>query len=72
MKGANKGVFITTSAFSTTAQEAADRISSGSKFIRLIDGNELAQLMIRHGVGVVTETTYTVKKLDENYFAEEL
>ena len=47
-------------------------ISAGNKYIRLIDGNELAQLMIRHGVGVVTETTYALKKLDENYFAEDL
>ena len=29
-------------------------------------------LMIRHGVGVVTEYTYEIKKLDENYFAEEI
>ena len=72
VKGANKGVFITTSTFSSTARGAADLISAGNKYIRLIDGNELAQLMIRHGVGVVTETTYALKKLDENYFAEDL
>ena len=72
VKGANKGVFITTSTFSSTAQGAADLISAGSKFIRLIDGGELARLMIAHNVGVVTEITYDVRKLDENYFAEEL
>ena len=72
LKGADKGVFITTSTFSSTARVAADRISTGSKFIRLIDGRELARLMIRHDVGVVTETTYDVKKLDENYFSEDL
>ena len=69
--GATKGVFITTSTFSSTAQETARTISAGNKFIRLVDGNELAQLMIRHGVGVVTEYTYEIKKLDENYFADE-
>ena len=42
------------------------------KLIRLVDGDELARLMIRYGVGVVTETTYEVKKLDENYFAEDV
>ena len=47
-------------------------ISAGNKFIRLVDGNELAQLMIKHGVGVVTERTYEIKKLDENYFAEDI
>ena len=69
-KGANKGVFITTSAFSKSARQTAQYISAGSKFIRLIDGAELARLMIDHSVGVITETIYEVKKLDENYFAD--
>ena len=71
-QGASIGVFITTSTFSGTARQTAANISSGDKFIRLVDGNELAHLMIRHGVGVVTEHTYEIKKLDENYFAEEI
>ena len=69
-RGASKGVFITTSHFSGTASQTARNISAGSKFIRLIDGPELASLMIDHDVGVITETAYRVKKLDENYFAE--
>ena len=69
-KGASKGVFITTSAFSSTARQTAIYISAGSKFIRLIDGEELARLMINHGVGVITETIYEVKQLDENYFVD--
>ncbi len=69
-KGAAKGVFITNSTFSSTATQTAETISAGAKFIRLIDGRELAELMIEHGVGVVTERTYEVKKVDENYFAE--
>ena len=72
VKGANKGVFITTATFSSTARGAADLISAGNKFIRLIDGNELARLMIAHDVGVITEITYDVKKLDENYFSEDV
>ena len=68
--GATKGVFITTSTFSNTAHQTAQTISAGNKLIRLVDGNELAHLMIKHGVGVVTEYTYQIKKLDENYFAE--
>ena len=71
-KGANKGVFITSSSFGPRARETARFISAGNKFIRLIDGEELARLMINHGVGVVSEITYDVKKLDENYFAEDL
>ncbi len=68
--GAANGVFITTSDFSKTAIQTAETISAGSKFIRLIDGTELAGLMIDHSVGVVTEITYDIKKLDENYFSE--
>ena len=71
-RGATKGVFITTSTFSSTARQTALSISAGTKFILLVDGNELVRLMIRHGVGVVTEFTYEIKKLDENYFAEEI
>ncbi|MCY4416280.1 MAG: restriction endonuclease [Chloroflexi bacterium] len=70
--GATKGVFITTAAFSDTAKETAANVSRRNETIRLVDGQELAQLMIRHGVGVVTEYTYEIKKLDENYFAEEI
>ena len=69
-QGATKGVFITTSTFSQTAQQTARDISLGNQFIRLIDGSELAELMIKHGVGAVTEMTYEVKKLDANYFAD--
>ena len=68
--GAAKGVFITTSNFSTTARQAAQTISAGIQLIRLINGHELARLMVQHGVGVVTEITYEVKKLDENYFSD--
>ena len=71
-RGASKGVFITTSSFGSSARRTANNISAGGKFIRLIDGAELSRLMIAHNVGVVPETTYEVKKLDENYFGEEV
>lgn len=69
-RGASKGVFITTSDFSGAARQTAQMISAGNQLIRLINGQELARLMIQHGVGVVTEITYEVKKLDENYFSD--
>ena len=69
LAGSDKGVFITASTFSSPARKAAQGLQS-SKTIRLIDGQELADLMITHGVGVITEITYEVKKLDANYFAE--
>lgn len=71
-RGATKGVFITTSSFSGTARQTAANVSQRNETIRLVDGDELAQLMIRYGVGVVTEYTYEIKKLDENYFSDEV
>jgi len=41
------------------------------KKIVLIDGAELAKLMIDHGIGVTEIATYTVKKMDLDYFGEE-
>ena len=71
-KGASKGVFVTTSTFSNSAIQTAKTISAGNKFIRLIDGQELAKLMLNHDVGVITTYTYKIQALDENYFSEEL
>lgn len=70
--GANKGVFITTSRFTKTLMNRATAkiVITDNKSIRLIDGQELAELMIDHNLGVVTEITYVVKKLDTNRFAE--
>lgn len=70
--GANKGVFITTSSFTAALKNRATAkvVITDNKSIRLIDGQELAELMIDHNLGVVTEITYVVKKLDTNRFAE--
>ena len=67
-KKAKKGIFITTSGFSKDAKEYADKIESK---IVLIDGETLAQLMIDHDIGVSNYMTYTLKKIDNDYFAEE-
>lgn len=65
---ARKGVLITTSQFSG---EARDYVSRIEKKIVLIDGAELAQLMIDYDVGVAVQQTYTLKKLDLDYFTED-
>lgn len=65
---ARKGVFLTTSSFSAEARQYASTIEMR---IVLIDGRELARLMIVHGVGVSTAATYEVKKIDFDYFIEE-
>jgi restriction system protein len=67
-QGASKGVFITTSRFSSEARDYVRRID---KRIVLIDGELLAELMIDHGVGVSEAATYVVNRLDEDFFAEE-
>ena len=62
---ARKGVFLTTSSFSKGAIEYVGMIESK---IVLIDGNRLASLMIDHGVGTSTVTTYELKQIDMDYF----
>jgi restriction system protein len=64
---ARKGVFITTSKFSPEALDYVQRIE---KKIVLITGEQLAQLMIDHGVGVSEAATYSIKKIDSDYFDE--
>lgn len=65
-RGARKGVMITTSQFSKEALQYASTLQNHS--IVLVGGQELAELMIDHGVGVAIEATYTVKRLDLDYF----
>lgn len=65
---ARKGVFITASSFTRDAIDYATRIESR---IVLIDGPELARLMVDHGIGVSTVGVYEMKKLDADYFSED-
>lgn len=64
---ATKGIFISTSTFTSGAKEFVDRIA---KRIILIDGPELARLMVEHKVGVRVRAVYDIKKIDEDYFTE--
>jgi restriction system protein len=66
---ANKGIFLTTSRFTSEAQDYVSKI--GSKIV-LIDGEQLAQLMIDHNVGVSPSTIYEIKRIDSDYFTEEI
>lgn len=65
IKKANKGLFVTASGFSKQAREHA---TASSLHVVLIDGDRLAELMIRHGVGVLTRHTVEIKTLDEGFF----
>lgn len=68
-EGASKGVFVTTSSFSADAAEYLRRTPQYR--IRLIDGQDFAQLMIKHGVGVRPVQTITIPEIDENFFSED-
>jgi restriction system protein len=61
-----KGVFITTSGFTTQAIDFARSVDR----IILVDGRRPTELMIEHEVGV-TARTVKVPKLDRDYFDEE-
>lgn len=65
---ARKGVFITTSDFSAGAREAA--LSLDIKVV-LVDGVELARLMVENNLGCSIKQVYEVKQLDSDYFAED-
>ncbi len=65
---AKKGIFLTTSAFTSEAHDYVSRIESK---IVLIDGNLLANLMIDHNVSVSTMAAYELKRVDTDYFTEE-
>ena len=67
---AQKGLFITTAKFSSGAIQYAENLL-GVKVV-LVDGAALTKLMIKHNVGVSTEHTYEIKKIDSDFFADEL
>ncbi len=62
---ANKGVFITTSNFS---KEAKDYVQNIQQKVILLDGQQLAQLMIDYDIGVSLEKKYQIKRVDHDYF----
>lgn len=67
-QGAKKGIFITTSNFTKEALEYTPR--NETKIV-LIDGNQLAQLMIDYNLGCTIHQNYELKKIDSDYFGEE-
>lgn len=67
-QGAKKGIFITTSNFTREASEYAPK--NETKIV-LIDGEQLAQLMIDYNLGCTPQQSYELKKIDNDYFGEE-
>lgn len=68
MEHVRKGVFITTSSFTTEASSFIEK--QQQKNIKLIDGHLLADLLVKYGVGVNVAQTFSVYKLDLDYFTE--
>ncbi len=68
MQRAEKGVFITTSHFTKEALSFAN--AETRKHIRLIDGESLVDLMIKHRVGLETIKEYIVYRVNEDYFKD--
>ena len=60
-----KGVFVTTAGFTRAAR---DYVARSPKRIVLIDGEELARLMVHHDIGVRTRVVHQIKRIDEDYF----
>jgi restriction system protein len=64
---ARKGVLITTSEFSA---DALDYVHKIEKKIVLVNGKQLAEFMIDYDIGVTAGKTYSIKKIDVDYFEE--
>jgi restriction system protein len=67
-QGAKKGIFITTSTFT---KDALEYLPKNETKIVLIDGEHLSQLMIDYNLGVTTQQTYELKRMDNDYFGDE-
>lgn len=66
-QGAKKGVFITTARFTNEAKEYQPK--NETKIV-LIDGEQLAELMIDYDLAVSTTNKYIIKRIDNDYFEE--
>ncbi len=68
LQGASKGILLTTSEFTRSAIQAAERARGA---LVLIDGDRLTRLMIRHGVGVQYGAAYRIPRIDRDAFEDE-
>jgi len=67
-QGAKKGVFITTSKFSS---DASTYLPKNETKVILIDGIRLVELMIEFELGVSTKEVFKLKIADDDYFTED-
>ena len=69
-QGATKGIFITTAHFTKEAIEFAAK-QLHSKIV-LVNGKQLSKLMIDYNLGVSTVATYEIKRIDSDFFNEDV
>ena len=67
---AQKGLFITSAKFTKGAMDYVNNLL-GAKVV-LVDGATLTRLMIKHNVGVSVEEVYEIKKIDSDFFSDEI
>lgn len=65
MKDVTKGIFVTTSSFSPSAKQTAEKL--GARIV-LVDGMQLAHLMIAHEIGCRVTETFKIATLEESFF----
>lgn len=63
----NKGIFITTSAYTGGALEYAGSLNAGTNVV-LIDGLQLAKYIYDYGLGMQVEQSFEIKKLDSDFW----
>jgi len=63
----NRGVFVTTGRFSSGARQFAEGVPMR---LVLLDGKELARLMVRYNVGVAVRETFELKHVLEDFFED--
>lgn len=64
---ADRGVFITTSRFSSEAETYAEKVAAR---VVLIDGALLSEFMVKHNIGVQDREVFVLKRIDEDFFEE--
>lgn len=69
-QGATKGLFISTAQFTKEAYEYANKQHTTK--VVLVDGKKLAKLMIEYNLGVSSESVYEIKRIDTDFFNEEI
>lgn len=67
---ATKGLFITTTEFTKEAVDFANNLLNSN--IVLIDGHQLTKLMIKYNLGVAVEHVYEVKRIDSDFFNDDI